>query len=197
MIGENYMNIEYLSKKITNYIIKKGIIANNDYELYQYGFQCFLELSISTICSIIIALILKMLPECILFFLFFIPLRSYNGGLHLKTYIACFLSSCMILITTLLAVKYIDIPIKISFITLISCIISIKIIGPVNHPNRKVNNSENKIFIWKTNISLLLSFFSALLFLYLKKTSFLLLETIVFVYLLFTTLIGKFIYKQH
>lgn len=189
------MSIAYLSKKFTNYIIEKGIITDNDYEVYQYGFQCFLELSISTICSIIIALILKMLPECMLFFLFFIPLRSYNGGVHLKTYIACFLSSCAILTTTLLVVKYISIPIKISFFILALCLVSIKIIGPVNHPNRKVDKTENKIFIIRTNILLFLCFFAALIFLYANHTKFLLLETVVFVYLLFTTLIGRIIYK--
>lgn len=191
------MKITNLSEKFTNYIIKKGIITNNEYEIYQYGFQCLLELSTSTICSIVIALILKMLPECILFFLFFIPLRSYNGGIHLKTYMGCFLSSCLILTSTLLAVKYINMPKEISFCILIPCLILIKILGPVNHPNRKVEKSENKIFITRTNISLLLSFFSALLFIYINQVEFIFLETIVFTYLLFTTLIGKCIYRQN
>ena len=61
--------MEYLAKKLTNYIYEKKIITEELVEIYQYGFQCFLELSVSTICSIMIALFFGMLPECLFFFL--------------------------------------------------------------------------------------------------------------------------------
>ena len=103
--------MEHLSIVLTDYIFKKGIIDEKSYEIYQYGFQCFLEVSTSTICSIIIALLLHMLPECLFFFLLFIPMRSFSGGLHLKTYFSCFIGSCLILASTLLIVKYVTVPI--------------------------------------------------------------------------------------
>ena len=93
--------MEHLSIVLTNYIFKKGIIDEKNYEIYQYGFQCFLEVSASTICSIVIALLLHMFSECLFFFLLFIPMRSFSGGLHLKTYFSCFIGSCLILTTTL------------------------------------------------------------------------------------------------
>ena len=40
--------MEHLSIVLTNYIFKKGIIDKKNYEIYQYGFQCFLEVSAST-----------------------------------------------------------------------------------------------------------------------------------------------------
>lgn len=51
--------MEYLAKKLTNYIYEKKIITEELVEIYQYGFQCFLELSVSTICSIMIALFFR------------------------------------------------------------------------------------------------------------------------------------------
>ena len=108
--------MKHLSIILTDYIFEKGIIDRKNYEIYQYGFQCFLEVSASTICSIVIALLLHMLPECLFFFLLFIPMRSFSGGLHLKTYFSCFIGSCLILTSTLLIVKYFVIPIPISFI---------------------------------------------------------------------------------
>ena len=57
--------MEYLSVILTDYILKKGIIDKKNYEIYQYGFQCFLEVSASTICSIVIALLLHMFFECL------------------------------------------------------------------------------------------------------------------------------------
>lgn len=36
--------MEYLSHKLTDYILKKEIIKQDSYDIYQYGFQCFLEI---------------------------------------------------------------------------------------------------------------------------------------------------------
>ena len=68
--------MDRLSTKLTNYILLKGVIEENDFEIYQYGFQRFLELFINIMCSIIIAILLNMKLECIVFFLFFIPLQD-------------------------------------------------------------------------------------------------------------------------
>lgn len=83
--------MDRLSTKLTNYILLKGVIEENDFEIYQYGFQRFLELFINIMCSIIIAILLNMKLECIVFFLFFIPLRSYSGGFHMEHYLSCLL----------------------------------------------------------------------------------------------------------
>ena len=33
--------MNFLSKKLTEYILEKGIIEKYNYEIYQYGFQIF------------------------------------------------------------------------------------------------------------------------------------------------------------
>lgn len=188
--------MEYLAKILTNYIYEKKIITEELVEIYQYGFQCFLELSVSTICSIIIALFLGMLPECLFFFLLFIPMRSYGGGLHMKTYFACFIGSCFILTFSLLAVKYLTIPIPISFALYLFAAILILVIGPVNHPNREVDAQENRTFIMRTYFTMLISFFLALFFIFTQNTRYMFLQAIVFVFISATSLIGRLIYKQ-
>lgn len=60
--------MKLLSEKMANYTLKRNLIHCEEYEIYQYGFQNFLELFISTICSIIIAFALNMKLECIVFF---------------------------------------------------------------------------------------------------------------------------------
>ena len=165
-------------------------------EIYQYGFQCFLELSVSTICSIIIALFLGMLPECLFFFLLFIPMRSYGGGLHMKTYFACFIGSCFILTLSLLAVKYLTISIPISFALYLFAAVLILVIGPVDHPNREVDAQENRTFIKRTYFTMLISFFLALFFIFTQNTRYMFLQAIVFVFISATSLIGRLIYKQ-
>lgn len=186
--------MEYLSVKLTNFILKNKIIQKEDYHAYQYGFQCFLELFISTICSIIIAISLNMVIECFLFFLFFIPMRSFGGGIHLKSYIACLCSSCLILLFTLLATKYLVIEGTISFFVYIFSAIFIKLIGPVDHPNRKVDSQENKVFIRKTNFMLLLHFLIGIIFLFFDNSEYIFLEATVYIFLCITSLLGKILY---
>ncbi len=189
--------MEHLSIKLTDYILKKELIHKEDYAIYQYGFQCFLEVALSTVCSIVIALFLHMLPECLFFFLFFIPMRSFSGGLHLNTYFACFIGSCLILVSTLLAVKYFTVPIFISLILYIICAIVILSIGPVNHPNREVDPQENRIFLRKTYLTLLLSLLTAILFFAANNVRYMLLQAIVFLFICITAVFGRVIYKTN
>ena len=75
--------MEHLSIVLTNYIFKRDLLIKKLRNI-PIWFQCFLEVSASTICSIVIALLLHMFSECLFFFLLFIPMRSFSGGLHLK-----------------------------------------------------------------------------------------------------------------
>ena len=75
-----------VAKMLADYVLCKGVIIKDEYDLYEYGFQIALETGLSLIISGIIASMLHMIPEGILFFIVFIPLRSYAGGLHLKHY---------------------------------------------------------------------------------------------------------------
>lgn len=189
--------MEYLSHRLTDYILKKEIIKQDSYDIYQYGFQCFLEVSVSTICSIVIALLLQMLPECLFFFLLFIPMRSFSGGLHLKTYFSCFLASILVLISTLLAVKYITVPLIVSLILYIFCAILILIIGPVDHPDREVDSHDNHVFKLKTYLTLLVSFLTAIVFSVLGNTKYMFLQAVVFLVICITALIGRILYKKN
>lgn len=187
--------MEYLSHKLTDYILKKEIIKQDSYDIYQYGFQCFLEISVSTICSIVIALLLHMLPECL--FLLFIPMRSFSGGLHLKTYFSCFLASIIVLISTLLAVKYIAVPIIVSLILYIFFAILILVIGPVDHPNREVDSHDNHIFKLKTYLTVLFSLLTAIIFSVIGNAKYMFLQAVIFIFIGITALIGRILYKKN
>lgn len=188
--------MEYLSRRLTDYILKKEIIKKESYDIYQYGFQCFLELSVSTICSIIIALFLQMLPEALFFFLLFIPIRSFSGGLHLKNYFSCFLASIFVLTSTLLAVKYITVPLLISLVVYIFCVILIIAIGPINHPDREVDCDDNHIFKRKTFFTLLFSILTAIIFSVMGNTRYMFLQAVLFLFICITALIGRMLYKH-
>lgn len=93
--------MEKLSIKITNHLLSKQLIEESMYSIYQYGMQMALEIGLSLITSAIICLIWGKVVEGLIFFVIFIPMRSYLGGFHLKSYNACYICSCITLVAVL------------------------------------------------------------------------------------------------
>ena len=187
--------MEHLAKKLTDYILRKGVIEEKDYYLYRYGLLCSLEIAFSIATSIIIALFLKMLLPCLFFFLIFIPMRSFGGGLHLKSYFACYIGSCLILTSALLAVKHFTLPLLTSLVIYTFSAVAIVLIGPVDHPNREVDANENMKFKKRTNITILFATIISILLFFYKNNSYLMLEAITFAFLSITAITGKFAHR--
>lgn len=180
----------------TDYLLKNKVISKDEYQIYQYGFECGLEILISVLCSIFIAILLHMEFECILFFVFFIPLRSYSGGLHLKSYFSCLLFSILTLLITLLIVKYCNFQIHLSFFICLISLAFIKAIGSVNHPNRPVEHIEELAFVRITNRILFINIIFSIIFAIFNLSKYLFLEAIVFTIIVVTMIIGKITVKK-
>lgn len=90
---------------ITNYLVKLNYIEESEYNIYLFGIQTLFEYGISIIASLIIIAILCMPFEGFIFFLVFVPLRSYLGGFHMKRYKSCFILSTLTLLCILLLIK--------------------------------------------------------------------------------------------
>ena len=93
--------MEKLSIRIADLLLKKQYIEESMYNIYQYGMQMALEIGLSFITSIVICCIWGKIAEGIIFFAIFIPLRSYLGGFHMKSYRACYICSCVTLVAVL------------------------------------------------------------------------------------------------
>lgn len=74
--------MKYLSKKLTDYIVKAGVISQESYALYQYGFQIGIEMLICFLVCFGIAIYMHMIPEFVVFTGSFMLLRTYAGGVH-------------------------------------------------------------------------------------------------------------------
>lgn len=87
--------MEKLSIKVADLLLKNQYIEESMYNIYQYGMQMALEMGLSFVTSVAICCIWGRVAEGIIFFAVFIPLRSYLGGYHLKSYAACYICSCV------------------------------------------------------------------------------------------------------
>lgn len=94
--------MECLAEYFTNYILKKEMINENDYEAYRYGFLTGMEMLLCCITSLIIAITFGSLIKLFVFIAVFFPLRAYSGGAHMKHYYACFICSNLVVVGALL-----------------------------------------------------------------------------------------------
>lgn len=138
--------MEKAARALTEYVISKGVIKEADRYVYEYGFVVVLEIGSFVSFSIFMAVYLNMPIEGIVFFIIFMPLRSYAGGLHLNKFGACFVLSCLTYVGVLLLVKNIRISAAVSFVILLTLEMMVYGLYPVEHVNRKVDKEENEYF---------------------------------------------------
>lgn len=185
-----------LSKVLTNYIIRKGMVDETDREIYEYGFQIAMELGIFVFFCILLSVITGMIKEGILFFIIFAPLRSYAGGLHLEKYASCLVLSCLTFGGILLVVKYIKVPVILSLILLILLELVVYLLYPVENVNRVVDKEENRYFKKRLRIFLVADTIIALICAAAGSDSMLFLITATFLMITVTMSIGKYKYNK-
>lgn len=136
--------MKYLSKKITDYIMKADVISKESYDIYQYGFQLGLEILSYFIVTFGIGLYLHMIPEFIVFMSIFMLLRTYIGGVHLDTFAGCFVCSVTVQTSVLLIEKHYTFILPIAWLIIVSGSILILIAAPVENINRELDMDEKR-----------------------------------------------------
>lgn len=136
--------MEILSKKLTTYVIKVGVISKESYAVYQYGFQIGLEMLCCFSVSLSIAIYMQMIPEFIVFTGIFMLLRTYAGGVHLDSFGACFTCSVVVQTIVLLIDSKYSFSILTSWIIIFISIFLVLKFAPVENVNRELDNKEKK-----------------------------------------------------
>lgn len=188
--------MKHLAIVLTDYIIGKSVIEESERDVYEYGFQFAFETILCFIISILIAILLRMIPEGILFLILFIPLRSYAGGMHLERYIFCLLLSCLTYLGVLLINKYIDIPIFISVIGVIALTAATWFLYPAKHVNREIDETEEAYFKKRLKFLLLTDTLLCFIMLLLRYDKLISLMFFVFLLVVITMIIGKIKYYK-
>ena len=93
--------MEKAADKLTSYIIKSGVIKEDEYAIYRYGLQIGMELLLCVITCVVVAIYIGKVWECILFLVIFFVQRGYMEGVHMKHFYACYILSCGVVIGAL------------------------------------------------------------------------------------------------
>lgn len=179
------------AKSLANYVIQKGTVKEDEREIYEYGFTVAMETVLCIVVCFAASLVLHTVFEGLLFFVVFIPLRSYSGGLHLNNYWSCFSLSCLTFLSIMLLGKYLDFSIYILLIVFFLSEIIVYSLYPVENMNRTVDIEEDKQFNKKLKQFLVIDGTMAIIFASLNWCKYLHTITITIVMIVITMVIGK------
>lgn len=151
--------LSYLKTYIVNSWIEGKIIEEEDRELYEYGIEITIEYLFNLITTIILALITGEIISCVFMYISFMILRSYAGGVHAKTFIRCYIYSSLVILVTLILIRFELVDIWIYRGAALFYLIYLWITEPVESKNRKVNEREKEVFRRREKLVLLIIMF--------------------------------------
>lgn len=147
--------MEKIATAFTDYLLKKEIIKEEDYEVYHVGFLLLMDKVITIILFLLIALSKKMLIEGILFYIIIKQLRRYAGGLHLNSTFACMVLSC-ITFYSYLVLHRINLNDTAMISIFLFSLMAVKKISIVSHKNRPIDEKDILYFSKNLNYSLII-----------------------------------------
>ncbi|MEY8496004.1 accessory gene regulator B family protein [Lachnospiraceae bacterium 29-91] len=133
-----------LYSDLVDKLILNDIIKPNEKEIYIYGLKNLCTIMVNLLTAIALGFISKNLFETFILLCSFIPLRSYAGGIHLKTNIECYFASNLLMIIALILGETTNL-----FIWCILCITLLPplfYMAPVECQLRKYDKKEKKYF---------------------------------------------------
>ena len=163
--------LENLIKQSTEYLIRKSIISADNRDIYEYGFHSFYTNTLIFIIVGAISVVLKQLPQTIIFHIVFIGLRSVAGGYHAKTQGRCFFMSATIWVLSLFAICILSSSIFIIALSAISTLL-IWIKAPIEHKNNPLGDYRHSKMKTYSRILSLVFLLSCIVLCILLKTTY-------------------------
>lgn len=144
------------SQRIAKKLVQNSTISSENKAIYQYGIQQGFTIGLNILTTFVIGLVFQMVIESFLFLAVYIPLRSFAGGAHAKTANRCYVYSTIMIIATLLVIKFFPFGIFIcSCLSLISGVI-IFLLAPIETTNKKLDESEKRVYKKRARIILVI-----------------------------------------
>ena len=136
-----------MTKWLSHRMVERGIIKEEEQELYQFGIRNGMILLLNVVTALVIGLLTEQLAVVAVFTLSFMVLRSYTGGYHSDSRVFCYLGSNLVLLVPVYtqAVFY-----KTSLAWLLAVLLVsagiIFLLSPMHSKNRKLDKEEQKHF---------------------------------------------------
>ncbi|MBS5621146.1 accessory gene regulator B family protein [Eubacterium sp.] len=139
-----------VSRKVTDRLLSRNAIKDEDYEIYQYGLEQLFTSILNMLTLFVIGSIMGMIWQGIIFVLSFMLLRKYAGGYHASTPLGCYLLTTLIITVALSVMKYLEISILIYLVLLMVSSVIVYMLTPVEAVNKELDKIEKIIYRKKT-----------------------------------------------
>lgn len=131
---------------IADILEQQNRFTSEDKEVYRYGIQQGLNLTLNILTTIAIGVLCGMVYPSVLFLICYMPLRSFCGGYHAKTHLRCYIYSVIMITSILLVTKYAAFNIVLSEVLVLISLIIILLLAPVEDENKKLDSVEKGVF---------------------------------------------------
>lgn len=148
-----------ITLSITAFLLKEKIIGKNEIKLYIFGINLFMKYLFNLVLVLILGVLNRSIFVALLFTMFFVFVRSYAGGIHLKSEFYCVLFSLLVIQSVILITKIEGIPSILYIVMAVISYIGIIVSGPVDNKNRQFDEIEVHYFSKKLliNVSIVMA----------------------------------------
>lgn len=135
-------------EKLCRCMAEKGVIKNEDIELYRYGIRNGIILAGNLIITVLVGIVTGRLGVVLAFLLFFMMLRSYSGGFHLESKLGCFLLSVLVLLVPIYTCDWVmkNVPEIVILLLGVAAIITVIVLSPVESIHKRLEPKERVYF---------------------------------------------------
>lgn len=140
--------IQQLANNITESLVKKAVVTEENKEIYVFGFEAIIATVINFVIILVLGASFGLLLEAVIYLLAFSILRVYCGGYHAKTHLSCILTFVFLfgIVMTIIALTPSNLYSIISVTLGICCVLIVFVLAPIEHENRRFQGNEYKQF---------------------------------------------------
>lgn len=131
-----------LAECIVGKLIAASVIEEGDRGLYVYGFFLLITRCFFFLVTIAVGCLLEILCESVIFYIVFILLRSYAGGVHAKTEMACTVWTTVAMGGTVAAIKILEISAWEMILLVLVADICILLFSPLDSPEKPLDEKD-------------------------------------------------------
>ena len=138
--------MERISKKLTNWLISKKVIAVEEKEVYEYGIFQMIVNMIDTLSILALAILFNELTSTFCYIVCFCMLRKYAGGYHAKTLIGCYGMTIGFTLLMLITIKVFKVPLMVILSAWLVSLIIIFLFAPVQNRKKILDELERMVY---------------------------------------------------
>ncbi len=141
--------ISSFAEKISNRLVKNGVIQKEDAGLYRYGVENGIVMAGNLLTAVVVGVVTGRLGIVAAFLFFYGTLRSYSGGIHCNSRWLCYLCSVFVLFLPVysypIIIKVFPAALRIS--VLAAAFLVIFVLSPVESPKKRLDEEERRFFM--------------------------------------------------